>query len=1344
MLLWLASIVVLLPVVFVVSVLALANTGIGHGFIERQAASLSGGMVTLHGLSGRIPDGLRVAHLDVHDTKGVWLTLDGVSLDWSPSALLGRVARIDRLSADRISVVRLPISAPPKQPAPPSQPLNLPVRVDLRALAVARADLAPAVAGTAASLRIAGSGSLKSLDDAAVKLAIDRLDGPGSYHLDGALTAAAIHAQLAAQEPSGGLVAGLAKLPALGALDVHATLAGPRSAEQVQASLGAGPLTAGVHGTIDLAGSAASLDLVAHAPAMQPRPDVSWHMVDLDAHVHGPFTAPEVSGHANLAGLHAGGAVVASVSMQASGSRGAVDAHTVLTGLVLPPPQPDLFAQAPLDLTVHARLDQPSLPITFALHNKLIAADGTVQARGDLGARIHTVIPDLAPFASIGHVDIQGSTEAVAILARHGEASDVSVDGTAHFTGGLPQLPAVLGATRFGATARLDGPNFTISRAIVDGRAAHLDATGTDTDGKLAIAWHVMLSDLAALAPQIAGRLEATGRADSAQDGLSANADLRGDVGTQAIPRGPMTARILATGLPANPQASVQANGRFDGAPVTLDAQLAKLADGGFHALLKRADWRSLSASADMVLAHGQSLPTGTLRARVANLADFAKLAGQPLAGSVRAGVTTSQPGGHPDANIDVQGERVAVGQNRLAQLSLTGHVRDPATDPTVALVLQASGIAASGITGQAHVRLDGPQTALLIRADTQLAVQGSPATASTTAQLDAKAHRLTLTSLAADYRSETLRLRTPARISFGTATAVDRLLLAAGPAGITPATLDLSGRVAPTLALTASLRGVTPALARPFAPDLHAAGTLTADARLSGTTAAPSGTIHVQGTALSMKTAPFSFLAPGHVTADVRLDGRLARVNAQAGAGPKLQATAFGSVPLQPDGPLAMRVTANTDISLFNPILEAAGRRAAGQVTLDATLGGTGSHPRVDGSATLRHGEVQDYVQGLHVTAIQARLAAAGDTLRIEQFTGRAGQGTLGATGSIGVLAPGLPVDIHVTADHARPLSSDLLTAILDADVTVHGQASGTLDAGGRVLVRSANINIPNALPPSIAVLHVHRVGEKKLPPAPPPAAASNIRLALELDAPSQIFVRGHGLDSELGGKLTIGGTSAAPQVSGGFQMRRGAISVAGTTLTFSHGEVGFDGTSVTNKIDPTLNFVADSISGGVTATLTVGGYADSPTIKLSSVPDLPQDEVLAHLLFGTGVKDLSAIQIAEIASALAQLTGATSGGDPLAAVRRGLGLDRLSVGGGTGSGTGATIEAGRYVARGVFVGAKQATSGGGTAAEVQIDITKRLKATAQLATGGGTVQGATPDNDPGSTVGLSYGFEY
>jgi len=228
------------------------------------------------------------------------------------------------------------------------------------------------------------------------------------------------------------------------------------------------------------------------------------------------------------------------------------------------------------------------------------------------------------------------------------------------------------------------------------------------------------------------------------------------------------------------------------------------------------------------------------------------------------------------------------------------------------------------------------------------------------------------------------------------------------------------------------------------------------------------------------------------------------------------------------------------------------------------------------------------------------------------------------------------------------------------------------------------------------------------------------------------------------LGGTLTIAGTAAAPQMSGGFDLRRGDFSLAGTTLNFTSGRVGFDGTGVAGNIDPTLSFEADSNQGGIAATLKITGYADAPKIALSSVPELPQDEVLAHLLFGQSMKNLSAFQIAEIGAALAELSGVGGGADPLASLRKGLGLDRLSVGGGT-NGAGATVQAGRYVARGVYVGAKQSAGGaGGTQAQVQVDLTRHLKLQTTLGTGGGTVQGATPDNDPGSSVGLAYQFEY
>jgi translocation and assembly module TamB len=158
----------------------------------------------------------------------------------------------------------------------------------------------------------------------------------------------------------------------------------------------------------------------------------------------------------------------------------------------------------------------------------------------------------------------------------------------------------------------------------------------------------------------------------------------------------------------------------------------------------------------------------------------------------------------------------------------------------------------------------------------------------------------------------------------------------------------------------------------------------------------------------------------------------------------------------------------------------------------------------------------------------------------------------------------------------------------------------------------------------------------------------------------------------------------------------------------------------------------------------LTVSGYASSPKIALSSSPQLPQDEVLAHLLFRQSVKQLTPFQLAEIAQALASLSGIGSGFDALGSLRKGLGLDRLSVGGASGDSSQTTVEAGKYVARNVYIGAKQNLSGG-TQLQVQYDITRRLKAQATLSTvTNATVTKGSSAVDNGSSIGLSYQFEY
>jgi len=138
---WAVSIVLLvlaIPVVAIVTVAVVANVDAGRRLIEQQTASLTGGMVRLQGLSGRFPDALRVAQLQVSDAKGPYVTVNGLALDWSPLKLVHRVAQIDQLQADQLKFDRLPESSGATKSSS-SETFKLPVEIDLRHLHVNKA-----------------------------------------------------------------------------------------------------------------------------------------------------------------------------------------------------------------------------------------------------------------------------------------------------------------------------------------------------------------------------------------------------------------------------------------------------------------------------------------------------------------------------------------------------------------------------------------------------------------------------------------------------------------------------------------------------------------------------------------------------------------------------------------------------------------------------------------------------------------------------------------------------------------------------------------------------------------------------------------------------------------------------------------------------------------------------------------------------------------------------------------------------------------------------------------------------------------------------------------------------
>src|SRR4051812_19276551 len=94
---WTLAVLVCVPVVLLVLVIAAGNVGPGRNLLVSLLPGITGGQVAIAGLSGRFPDALRVATVELRDTKGAYLTLRDVALDWSPLRLVQRTLDIDRL-----------------------------------------------------------------------------------------------------------------------------------------------------------------------------------------------------------------------------------------------------------------------------------------------------------------------------------------------------------------------------------------------------------------------------------------------------------------------------------------------------------------------------------------------------------------------------------------------------------------------------------------------------------------------------------------------------------------------------------------------------------------------------------------------------------------------------------------------------------------------------------------------------------------------------------------------------------------------------------------------------------------------------------------------------------------------------------------------------------------------------------------------------------------------------------------------------------------------------------------------------------------------------------------------
>lgn len=875
-----------------------------------------------------------------------------------------------------------------------------------------------------------------------------------------------------------------------------------------------------------------------------------------------------------------------------------------------------------------------------------------------------------------------------------------------------------------GGVSRAEDGGFGFEKFKVEAAHASLTADGSATPERANVVAKLALPDLAKLDSRVSGRGAADVSLAGSLEALDGVATITVDEAkAMGRPVQALKLEVKASDLLGAPSANLALSGAVDGKPARGTGRVARSAEGATRVEGLDLTLGSATLKGDIALDPAQ-LATGKITFNAGNLRDLGPLLLTELAGAVALQADLAAANGGQDARLNGTIDKFAGFGVSLANARIEANARDVTRAPVLDARADIRDMVASGVSvarANLTAKGSGQTTDITLNgvaqgSDVQAAAR---ITAGDTTVIDIQQARLSR-------GGQRLDISPNARVELaGGGVRISGLDIRSGNGSI-----RVSGQAGDKLDIQAAIRSFPLAIAELAAPGLGLSGTLSGEANVSGSPSRPAGRYQLSVAGLTMPAISDSGLQPIAIQANGTMGQGRVGVDATIRSGQAVTLRVNGSAPAG-EGPLDLAVTGPVDLGLANGVLSASGQTVAGRAAVDLRLRGTTAAPSVGGNVRITGGRFQDPVNGLLFDNIQAVISGNDRELVLSSLSARARNGGIvSGEGRVTLdTAAGFPGSIAIKTRRSQLVSSELLNTVTDLDLTISGPLARSPRLAGVVDIKSLEINIPNRFPLSLSPIDVKHVNApkavrerlRKEEALQRQAAASPpfvMALDLTINAPGRVFVRGQGINAELGGTVRIGGNSAAPSVDGGFNMRRGTLSILGRTLNFTRGEVGFAG----RNLDPDLDFLAEAPASDVTAQVRVTGAANNPQISFSSQPELPRDEVLARLLFGRPATSLTTSQTIQLAQAVAQLTG-VGGGDALGELGRSLGLDSVSVGADDNGNVGVGV--GKRINDNIYLGVEQGTTSNSSRVKVDVNITDHIKVQGEAGADGSSAVG-------------------
>lgn len=1363
-----------------VAVLLVGLTPTGAQFAASRVSTLISSpdqTITLSAPSGLLTGNLRLAQVTIADREGTYAQLNGVEVDWAPLDLLRGTFHAHRISAANISLDRAPL--PPSEPQPESSGgFSLPVEIAIDDLALPDIRLGEKLAGRAFELAAKGQGTATS-SKIALLLTANRKDEPKAQVKADIVFAPEdnlLKLDASLSEPQGGLLATLLRLPdapavaldlkGQGALsDWTGTLTGNVAGNPVLDVTGRHQLLSDSTRRLELHGGGQPDMLL---PPLLRQLFEGQTTLDLAASIAPGGRISVESGNLETGKLllTASGAIDQQgqndLSANLIGTNGPVDIRLPLEG-------GEIAALVNgIDLSLRGNATAAKLGLSASLRSlaapqgrvedvKLTASSedlnlanqtGTVKTSLSIAQSAMTA-PDLeraikAPLTlnaplriSPQSIAFEGATLESASIGGTGSGTYDLTAKTIATNLRLFVLPAVLPpalAEKFDTTIAIDayvnstiGGRTSVENLVV--KSGTLEANGDVSleNGTVAAKLGGRLPALEKLTPQASGALgfslEAQGPLTAADFQLSLNS-AKATLAGRALEALNVSASGKAD-LNA-PQAKLQASGSLDGQVIDATGELVQGENGTAIPQLNVTVGRNVLTG--QLQFTPDFLPSGKLAFDFPDLSLLAALAAQQANGDIKGNVELSNAGGKIAAIISASGDAVGQGTAAVSKFVANLKVDDLqalAVNGTVqAQAINAGAVAISGLN--LDINHSGTATAF----DLNARYDNAPLILKGSADTGGGAIAVKIDALSATPLGIPVKLAQPTAIAVEAGSArLSGIVIQTGNGRV-----EVSGTAGSTLNLNTSIRALPANLANAFSPGLDAAGTISGTVVAKGPASDPAVDYDLTWSDAAVSQTRAAGLGALGIKANGRFAGGTLRLDTNVTGQGGLSLSGGGTLGVGGNRPISMAFRGNLPFGAVAAQTAAQGFDVEGKASLDVKIDGTLAAPLISGSVTTDGTRVTDVRRNLTVNNLGATINFQRDQATIARLTGKlAGGGTVSGTGSVGITpGSGFPADLTITLNRAAYNDGTLFTTVASGTLTLKGPVLNGPVLGGTITLEKSAITIPERLPASLSQINIKH---KNAPPAVRAqdreinsdkggsGRSSPIALDLQINAPSGIFVRGRGIDAELTGSLTVRGTAAAPAVSGGFEMKRGRLEILTRRLDFTTGDITFGGGLV-----PVLNMAAESTAGSTTVTVSVTGNANDPAFGFTSSPALPQDEVMAQLIFGQSMSKLSALQIARLADAAGQLAGgrSTSLFDSL---RSNLGIDDLDIS--TDSEGQARVSAGKYLDDKTYLELEQSGSSGAKAI-INLDVGRGVKLRGEA---GGDGEGA---------AGIFYEKEY